>query len=64
MKVLREAYHDPETIGQEFLYTMEDLESAMKHAKQPDGWAQKYPLSAGPMIETMQKLAHIFDRMK
>lgn len=57
-------HYDKDEVGQAFLMTMEELQSAMAHAKNPDGWATKYLRSALPVIDQMNNLISLFDRMK
>ena len=57
-------YYDKDEIGMAFNQSMEHLEIAMKNARRPDEWAERYFKSANGVIEQMDRLTSVFMRMK
>ena len=51
-------------IGQAMNYAIEELESAIKNVKNPDGWAEKKWRTANEVIKLIEKLTVTFERMK
>ena len=61
---IREAYIDPDDAGKSINYALDDLKQSLKRVRNPEKWAEKYLRSLPGVIDMMERLTHIFGKMK
>ena len=57
-------YIEPEDAGREINSSLDGLEKALKKVRNPEKWAEKYHRSVPGVIDTMERLTHLFGKMK
>jgi len=62
--IIEAQYHDKDQIGMAMNYAIEELEGTLKHVRNPEKWAETYFRSAGNVIDSIEKLVVIFNKMK
>ena len=55
---------DPGEAGQAINYALDDLKHTLKKVRNPEKWAEKYYRSLPGTIDMMERLTHIFGKMK
>ena len=55
---------DPEEAGQAINYALDDLKQSLKRVRNPEKWAEKYHRSLPGVIDMMERLTHLFGKMK
>ena len=61
---VKEAYIDPDDAGKSINYALDDLKQSLKRVRNPEKWAEKYHRSLPGVIDMMERLIHIFGKMK
>lgn len=62
--VLKERYIDPEQRGMALNYSIEELEDAIKNIKNPEDWAEKYFRSLPGVLDMIDRLVTVFEKMR
>ena len=55
---------EPEDAGREINSSLDGLEKALKKVRNPEKWAEKYHRSLPGVIDMMERLTHLFGKMK
>jgi len=63
-EIVKEAYIDPEDAGKSINYALDDLKLSLKRVRNPERWAEKYHRSVPGVIDMMERLTHLFGKMK
>ena len=63
-EIVKEAYIDPADAGKSINYALDDLKLSLKRVRNPEKWAEKYHRSLPGVIDTMERLTHLFGKMK
>ena len=63
-EIVKEAYIDPDDAGKLINYALDDLKQSLKRVRKPEKWAEKYLRSLPGVIDMMERLTHLFGKMK
>ena len=63
-EILKEKYIDPEDAPMILVNAIQNLQSALKGAKNPEKWAEKYHRSLPGLVEMIYSVTKILSRMK
>ena len=63
-EIVKEAYIDPEDAGKSINYALDDLKLSLKRVRNPEKWAEKYHRSVPGVLFMMERLTHLFGKMK
>ena len=61
---IKEAFIDPDDAGKSINYALDDLKHSLKRVRNPEKWAEKYLRSLPGVIDMMERLTHLFGKMK
>ena len=64
-ELIKEApYIDPDEAGITINNALDDLKQSLKRVRNPEKWAEKYHRSLPGVVDMMERLTHIFGKMK
>ena len=64
-ELIKEApYIDPDEAGVTINNALDDLKQSLKRVRNPEKWAEKYHRSLPGVVDMMERLTHIFGKMK
>ncbi len=63
-ELLNEKYIDPDDAGRILTNAIEELGIAIKRAKNPENWAEKYHRSLPGLVDMIESITSILYRMK
>ena len=64
-EIIKEApYIDPDEAGVTINNALDDLKQSLKRVRNPEKWAEKYHRSLPGVVDMMERLTHIFGKMK
>ena len=61
---IKEAFIDPDDAGKSINYALDELKQSLKRVRNPEKWAEKYHRSLPGVIDMMERLTHLFGKMK
>jgi hypothetical protein len=64
-ELIKEApYINPDDAGVTINNALDDLKQSLKRVRNPEKWAEKYHRSLPGVVDMMERLTHIFGKMK
>ena len=64
-EIIKEAsYIDPDEAGIIINNALDELKQSLKRVRNPEKWAEKYHRSLPGVVDMMERLTHIFGKMK
>ena len=64
-EIIKEApYIDQDDAGVTINNALDDLKQSLKRVRNPEKWAEKYHRSLPGVVDMMERLTHIFGKMK
>jgi len=63
-ELLNERYIDPDDAGIVIVNAIDDLEIAIKRVKNPEQWAEKYHRSLPGLVDMIERITKILQKMK
>ena len=64
-EIIKEAsYIDPDEAGIIINNALDQLKQSLKRVRNPEKWAEKYHRSLPGVVDMMERLTHIFGKMK
>jgi hypothetical protein len=64
-EIIKEApYINPDEAGVTINNALDDLKQSLKRVRNPEKWAEKYHRSLPGVVDMMERLTHIFGKMK
>ena len=64
-EIIKEAsYIDPDEAGITINNALDELKQSLKRVRNPEKWAEKYHRSLPGVVDMMERLTHIFGKMK
>ena len=64
-ELIKEApYINPDEAGVTINNALDDLKQSLKRVRNPEKWAEKYHRSLPGVVDMMERLTHIFGKMK
>jgi len=64
-ELIKEApYIDPDEAGITINNALDDLKQSLKRVRNPEKWAEKYHRGLPGVIDMIERLTHIFGKMK
>ena len=64
-EIIKEAsYIDPDEAGIIINNALDELKQSLKRGRNPEKWAEKYHRSLPGVVDMMERLTHIFGKMK